>query len=139
MAKRRKKVKRKKKARKPKRAKKAKRSKAKKRRPKKRRVVRKTRRKTKTRAKKKGKKRKPNKAFMKPLTPSATLAAIVGAKKMPRTEVTKRIWKYIKRNRLQDKVKRTMINADVKFRKLFNGKKKVSMFELTKYVAKHLK
>jgi chromatin remodeling complex protein RSC6 len=84
-------------------------------------------------------KRKPNKGFMKPMTPSTMLAAVIGASKMPRTEVTKRIWRYIKRNKLQDRVKRTMINADEKLKKVFGGKKKVTMFEMTKLVSRHLK
>ena len=83
-------------------------------------------------------KRKPNAAFMKPLTPSATLAAIIGNTPMPRTEVTSKIWAYIKKNKLQDAVNRRMINADDKLKALF-GKAQASMFELTKYVSKHLK
>lgn len=83
--------------------------------------------------------RKPNLAFMKPMTPSDILAVIVGNKAIPRTEITKRMWVYIKRNKLQDKVKRTMINADDHLKKLFGGKKQVSMFEMTKWVSKHLK
>lgn len=83
-------------------------------------------------------KRKPNAAFMKPLTPQGPLAAIIGAKAMPRTEVTSEIWKYIKKNKLQDAVNRRMINADEKLKALF-GKAQASMFELTKFVSKHLK
>ena len=83
-------------------------------------------------------KRKPNAAFMKPLNPSSSLAAIIGAKAMPRTEVTKKIWQYIKRNGLQDKKNRRMINADEKLGPVFGGKKQVSMFEMTKLVSKHL-
>jgi chromatin remodeling complex protein RSC6 len=83
-------------------------------------------------------KRKPNAAFMKPLTPTGPLAAIVGAMPMPRTEVTSKIWAYIKKNKLQDAVNRRMINADDKLKALF-GKAQASMFELTKYVSKHLK
>jgi upstream activation factor subunit UAF30 len=83
-------------------------------------------------------KRKPNAAFMRPLTPSATLAAIIGNTPMPRTEVTSKIWAYIKKNKLQDAVNRRMINADDKLKALF-GKAQASMFELTKYVSKHLK
>jgi chromatin remodeling complex protein RSC6 len=83
--------------------------------------------------------RKPNAAFMKPVTPSAALAEIVGSKPMPRTEVTKQLWAYIKKNKLQDKMKRTMINADDKLRVIFGGKRQVSMFEMTKHVSKHLK
>jgi|SRR5512134_136016 chromatin remodeling complex protein RSC6 len=82
--------------------------------------------------------RKPNAAFMKPLMPSGPLAAIVGSVPMPRTEVTSKIWAYIKKNKLQDAVNRRMINADDKLRALF-GKTQASMFELTKYVSKHLK
>jgi chromatin remodeling complex protein RSC6 len=82
--------------------------------------------------------RKPNAAFMKPMTPIGPLAAIVGANPMPRTEVTSKIWAYIKKNKLQDAVNKRMINADEKLRALF-GKAQASMFELTKYVSKHLK
>jgi chromatin remodeling complex protein RSC6 len=92
----------------------------------------------KKKAKKAGKKRKPNAAFMKPMNPTATLAAVVGSGSMPRTEVTKKIWGYIKRNGLQDKKNRRMINADEKLRPIF-GKSQVSMFEMTKLVNKHLK
>jgi len=88
---------------------------------------------------KKAAKRKPNAAFMKPMTPSSTLAAVVGSSPMPRTEVTSKLWGYIKKNNLQDKVNRRMINADDKLRDVFGGKKQVSMFEMTKLVAKHLK
>jgi len=90
-------------------------------------------------AKKSGAKRKPNAAFMKPMAPSATLAAVVGNSPMPRTEVTSKLWGYIKKNNLQDKTNRRMINADDKLREVFGGKKQVSMFEMTKLVAKHLK
>ena len=83
--------------------------------------------------------RKPNAAFMRPVTPSATLAPIVGSKPMPRTEVTKKLWGYIKRNGLQDAKERRMINADVQLRVVFGGKSKVSMFEMTKLVNKHIK
>jgi len=86
-----------------------------------------------------GAKRKPNAAFMKPMTPSATLAAVIGANAMPRTEVTKKMWQYIKRHSLQDNKNRRMINADEKLRDVFGGKKQVSMFEMTKLVNKHLK
>jgi len=82
--------------------------------------------------------RKPNAAFMKPMMPTGPLAAIIGSIPMPRTEVTSQIWKYIKRNNLQDKANRRMINADEKLRALF-GKAQASMFELTKYVSKHLR
>lgn len=93
----------------------------------------------KKKAKKAGKKRKPNAAFMKPMTPSATLAAVIGGSSMPRTEVTKKIWAYIKRNGLQDKKNRRNINADDKLKPVFGGKSTVSMFEMTKLVSKHLK
>jgi chromatin remodeling complex protein RSC6 len=90
-------------------------------------------------AKKPAAKRKPNAAFMKPMTPDSTLAAVVGSNPMPRTEVTSKLWGYIKKNNLQDKTNRRMINADDKLREVFGGKKQVSMFEMTKLVAKHLK
>ena len=90
-------------------------------------------------AKKPAAKRKPNAAFMKPMTPSAVLAAVIGAMPMPRTEVTKKIWDYIKKNKLQDAVNRRLINADEKLRAVFGGKGKVSMFEMTKLVSNHLK
>ena len=83
-------------------------------------------------------KRKPNAAFMKPMTPSASLGAVIGANAMPRTEVTKKIWAYIKKNKLQDAKNRRMINADDKLKEVFGGKKQVSMFEMTKLVSKHL-
>jgi len=89
-------------------------------------------------AKKPAAKRKPNAAFMKAMTPSATLAAIIGAAPMPRTEVTKKIWDYIKKNKLQDAVNKRMINADAKLKELFQ-KAQVSMFEMTKLVSNHLK
>ena len=82
--------------------------------------------------------RKPNAAFMKPMMPTGPLAAILGSTPMPRTEVTSKIWQYIKKNKLQDSANRRMINADDKLRALF-GKAQASMFELTKYVSKHLK
>ena len=82
--------------------------------------------------------RKPNAAFMKPLTPSATLAAVIGATPVPRTEVTKKIWVYIKKHDLQDAKNRRNINADDKLKPLF-GKNQVSMFELTKIISGHLK
>lgn len=84
-------------------------------------------------------KRKPNAAFMKPVHPDMTLAVVVGSKAIPRTEVTKKLWAYIKRRGLQDKKKRTMINADDSLKKVFGGKKQVTMFEMTKLVSKHLK
>ena len=83
-------------------------------------------------------KRKPKAAFMRPLMPSGPLAAIIGSTPMPSTEVTSKIWAYIKKNKLQDAVNRRMINADDKLKALF-GKAQASMFELTKYVSKHLK
>ena len=85
------------------------------------------------------KKRKPNAAFMKPVRPSAVLSAVVGTKAIPRTQVTKKLWAYIKRKRLQDKKKRIMINADDNLRRVFGGKKQVTMFEMTKLVSRHLK
>src|SRR5437867_5452290 len=90
-------------------------------------------------AKKTGVKRKPNAAFMKAMTPSPTLAAVVGSNALPRTEVTKKIWDYIKKNKLQDSINRRLINADDKLRQVFGGKKQVSMFEMTKLVSNHLK
>lgn len=90
-------------------------------------------------AKKTGAKRKPNAAFMKAMTPSAVLAAVVGSMPLPRTEVTKKIWDYIKKNKLQDSINRRLINADEKLRQVFGGKKQVSMFEMTKLVSNHLK
>ena len=90
----------------------------------------------KAKAKKSG--RKPNAAFMKPMNPTAALAAVIGSGSMPRTEVTKKLWGYIKRNGLQDKSNRRMINADDKLRTVFGGKSQVSMFEMTKLVSKHL-
>ena len=92
-----------------------------------------------TAKKKVAKKRKPNAAFMKPMQPSTILSEVIGGKAMPRTEVTKKLWAYIKKNKLQDKTKRTMINADEKLRAVFGGKRQVSMFEMTKLVSKHLK
>ena len=92
---------------------------------------------TKKVAKKTASKRKPNAAFMRPLTPSAELAMIVGAKTLPRTEVVKKMWVYIKKNNLQDSVNRRMINADAAMKAVL-GKPKVSMFDLTKAISKHL-
>ena len=83
--------------------------------------------------------RKVNKAFMKPLQPSDALAAVIGSKSVPRTEVTKKLWAYIKKNKLQDSKNRRMINADDKLKPVFGGKKQVSMFDMTKLVGKHLK
>lgn len=80
-----------------------------------------------------------NQAFMKPVQPSPELAAVVGDKPMPRTEVTKKLWDYIKKNDLQDSQNRRMINADDKLRPVFGGKKQVSMFEMTKLANQHLK
>jgi len=82
--------------------------------------------------------RKPNPAFMKPLTPSATLAAVVGSNPLPRTEVVKKMWVYIKSKGLQDKANRRMINADDKLKPIFGGKSQVSMFDMAKHLAKHL-
>ena len=90
-------------------------------------------------AKKPAAKRKPNAAFMKPLMPSAMLAMVVGSNPLPRTEVTKKIWDYIKKNKLQDAINRRLINADEKLKAVFGGKSKVSMFEMTKLVSNHLK
>ena len=84
------------------------------------------------------KKRTPNPAFMKPMQISADLAKIVGAKPMPRTEVTKKLWVYIKKNKLQDNANRRMINADANLKTIFGGKNQVSMFDMTKLVNKHL-
>jgi upstream activation factor subunit UAF30 len=89
-------------------------------------------------AKAPAKKRTPNAAFMKPMTPSASLAAVIGGNPMPRTEVTKKVWDYIKKNGLQDSAKRTMINADAKLKEIFK-KAQVSMFEMTKLINGHLK
>ena len=83
--------------------------------------------------------RKPNAAFMKPVTPSPALAEIVGSKPIPRTEVTKRLWAYVKKNKLQDPTNRRMIKADAALKLVFGGKSSVNMFEMTKLVAKHLK
>jgi len=83
--------------------------------------------------------RKPNAAFMRPVTPSATLAAVIGDKPMPRTEVTKKLWVYIKKNGLQDAKNGRQINADDKLKPVFGGKPSVSMFDMTKLVGKHLK
>ena len=93
----------------------------------------------KVKAPKKKSNRKPNAAFMAPLTPSATLADVIGNKALPRTEIVKQIWNYIKKNGLQDKKNRRMINADTKLKALFGGKAQISMFELAKIVSKHVK
>ncbi len=90
-------------------------------------------------AKKVAKKRKPNAAFMKPVTPNEKLAAVVGASPLPRTELTKKLWVYIKKHGLQDKKNRRMINADAALKAVFGGKSQVSMFDMTKLVSKNLK
>jgi upstream activation factor subunit UAF30 len=98
-----------------------------------------TKRTTKKAAKKAtGKKRVPSAAFMKPVQPSAQLSAVVGSSPIPRTEVTKKLWAYIKRNGLQDSKNRRAINADEKLRPIFGGKSQVSMFDMTKMVSRHL-
>ena len=83
--------------------------------------------------------RKPNAAFMKPMTPSSSLAEVVGTKPIPRTEVTKKLWAYIKKNGLQDKKNKRMIKSDDALKPVFGGKAQVNMFEMTKLVNKHLK
>jgi chromatin remodeling complex protein RSC6 len=95
--------------------------------------------KKKTAAKKAARKRTPNAAFMRPMQPSPQLSAVVGNNAIPRSEVTKRVWNYIKSKGLQDKANKRMINADDKLGPVFGGKKQVSMFEMTKLVNKHLK
>ena len=95
--------------------------------------------KTVKKAAKKATKRKPNAAFLKPVQPDAKLAMVVGDKPLPRTELTKKLWQYIKKNGLQDKKVRTQINADDALKAVFGGKSKVSMFEMTKLVSKHVK
>ncbi|OGI20416.1 MAG: hypothetical protein A3B68_02720 [Candidatus Melainabacteria bacterium RIFCSPHIGHO2_02_FULL_34_12] len=82
--------------------------------------------------------RKPNAAFMKPLKPDSALAEVVGDKPIPRTEITKRLWVYIKKNKLQNPKDRRKIDADEVLKAIFNGKKQVSMFEMTKLIAKHV-
>ena len=97
---------------------------------------------TKKAAKKPAKKksaRKPSAAFMKPMTPSAALAEVVGSKALPRTEVVKKMWVYIKKNKLQDNKNRRMINADAKLKPIFGGKGQVSMFDMAKHLSKNLK
>ena len=89
--------------------------------------------------KKAASKRKPNAAFMRALTPSPALAAVVGATPIPRTEVVKKLWQYIKKHDLQDAQNRRQVNADEKLKAVFGGKKSVTMFEMTKYVSNHLK
>jgi len=86
-----------------------------------------------------GRKRTASAAFMRPVTPDATVAEVVGSKPIPRTEVTKRLWAYIKKNGLQDNKNRRMINADAPLKAVFGGKSSVNMFEMTKLVNKHLK
>lgn len=83
--------------------------------------------------------RKPNAAFLKPVQPDEKLAAVVGSKPLPRTELTKKVWDYIKKNGLQDPKKKTQINADDALKAVFNGKKSVTMFEMTKLISGHLK
>ena len=90
-------------------------------------------------AKKSGAKRTPNAAFMRPMQPDAALGMVVGTTPIPRTEITKKLWQYIKRNGLQDAKERRMINADDKLKPVFGGKGKVSMFEMTKLVNKHVR
>ena len=82
--------------------------------------------------------RKPNAAFMRPVTPSPALSEVIGAKPVPRTEVTKKLWAYIKKNGLQDQKNRRMIKADESLKPVFGGKSQVNMFEMTKLVNKHL-
>ncbi|HEV7837026.1 MAG TPA: SWIB/MDM2 domain-containing protein [Gemmatimonadaceae bacterium] len=96
-------------------------------------------RKTRRKSSSSGKKRTPNAAFMKPMQPSSDLANVVGSGAMPRTEVTKKLWQYIKRKGLQDSKNRRMINADDNLRPIFGGTRQVSMFEMTRLVNKHLK
>lgn len=93
----------------------------------------------KVKAPKKKSTRKPSAAFMKPLTPSDALAAVVGNKAMPRTEVVKKMWDYIKANKLQDKANKRMINADAKLKAVFGGKAQVSMFDMAKHISKNVK
>jgi len=89
--------------------------------------------------KKKPSKRKPNPAFMRPVQPDDKLGAVVGSRPLPRSELTKKLWDYIKKNGLQDRKKRTQINADDTLRPVFNGKSQVSMFEMTKLVSGHIR
>ena len=90
-------------------------------------------------AKKATSKRKPNAAFMKPVQPDAALSEVVGSKPLPRTELTKKLWAYIKKNKLQDAKNKRMIKADAPLKAVFGGKAQVNMFEMTKLVNKHLK
>jgi len=92
-----------------------------------------------TKTAKKKSARKPSAAFMRPVSPSPALAEVVGTKPIPRTEVTKRLWAYIKKNKLQDAKNRRTINADATLKTVFGGKSSVNMFEMTKLVGKHLK
>ena len=92
----------------------------------------------KTAKKSSGKKRAPNAAFMAPMQPDAQLAEVVGSKPIPRTEVTSKLWDYIKKNNLQDPQERRMINADAKLKPVVGNKNRVSMFEMTRYVNQHL-
>ena len=84
-------------------------------------------------------KRKPSAAFMKPVQPNEKLAVVVGSKPLPRTELTKKLWQYIKKNGLQDKKVKTQINADAALQAVFGGQKQVSMFEMTRLVSQNLK
>ena len=90
-------------------------------------------------AKKSASKRKPNAAFMKPVQPDAVLSEVVGSKPLPRTELTKKLWAYIKKNKLQDQKNKRMIKSDDTLKAVFNGKSQVNMFEMTKLVSKHVK
>jgi chromatin remodeling complex protein RSC6 len=102
-------------------------------------MAKKATKKAKTTKKAKKSARKPSAAFMRPVTPSPALAEVIGSKAVPRTEVTKRLWAYIKKNKLQDAKNRRMINADATLKAVFGGKSSVNMFEMTKLVGKHLK
>ena len=102
-------------------------------------AAKKTARKSAAKPAKKKSARKPNAAFMKPLTPSAELAQVVGAKPLPRTEATSALWRYIKKNGLQDQKNKRMIKADPALKAVFGGKAQVNMFEMTKLVNKHLR
>ncbi len=104
-----------------------------------RKVTRKATRKKAPRRKVARKKRRPSAAFMKPMLPSAALAEVIGAKPLPRTQVTKKIWAYIKKKKLQDRINRRMIRADAALKKVFGGKSEVDMFQMTKLVSRHLK
>jgi upstream activation factor subunit UAF30 len=104
-----------------------------------RRVVKRAKRRPAKKAAKRKTKRKPNAAFMKPVMPDKHLSAVVGAKPLPRTQLTKKLWAYIKRKGLQDRKNRRMINADAALKAVFNGRSQVSMFEMTKLVNRHVK